>query len=669
MNKVSLKRTYFRSVAILILSMVLVFDFRSALQPIPSLSLLNILAHERAAEYLTIGAIFDLVYFVVVVLALHFVWAYLITISCAPWFEKLRNDNQRTIFWLIIVVLHLFLVLALNSYLYPTSLLSIFRNTGFASLWFILPLTLALTSLFYFGLIKRQRNIQILVYSVAFLFLLTPPVFFDNPDKDKEQPDVILIGLDGLRPDHLQYSRQHLADKMPTLNRFLKDTVIYDRSYTTLPRTFVAWHSLLKSQYPHQHGGRFNIPHPTLVDKNIAPLNLLKQHGYHTIYALDERRFNHIDTDYGFDTVVGPAIGIGDQLITGVSDIPIINILTNLSFGRYFFPFLYLNRAQGKTYDPIMFNEEVINTLSPDKPNFLALHLCMLHWPYTSKDFIEVKNDLWNNNYPYFMYASLLQRLDSQFEQLITELERQGYLDNALVYLFSDHGDGFRLDKDALKPAKLPPPMELRVSSWGHGTNILDQTQSEILLAYNAFKNGEPVHPGVTLNGLFSITDIMPSILNTLDMSSPAASESMQGHVLPMTQSEVSENRAIFVDSSLPSKAVDTSQVNETSIIYRSMEHYEVTDEGHLVMSPKAYKEFSQQKQRSVYIDNWQLAYIPTIKDMVIVNIEKKQWHLYSQFPDELLKQRLMSMLCHHYQSLDIHFCEPPQHQTNLTSQ
>ena len=99
------------------------------------------------------------------------------------------------------------------------------------------------------------------------------------------------------------------------------------------------------------------------------------------------------------------------------------------------------------------------------------------------------------------------------------------------------------------------------------------------------------------------------------------------------------------------------------------MGHYEVTDKGHLVMSPEAYHEFKHQKQRSVYIGNWQLAYIPTIDDLIIVDIEQKQWHLYSQFPDAVLKNQLLSALCQHYHSIEIDYCDAPQQQASLLSQ
>ncbi|TLU61483.1 DUF229 domain-containing protein [Thalassotalea litorea] len=659
MNKVTLRRTFYRSIAILILSMVLVFDYRSALQPIPRLSLLNILAHEKADEYLTLGVVIDLLYFIVVILVLHVLWAYIITISCSSFYRKMKSDNQRTILWLILVVLHWILVLAINSYIYPTSLLSIYRHSFLATLWFITPVVGALLFLFFQGLWQRNQKIQIAVFATAFLFLMTPPIFWKNEDKYKDKPDVILIGLDGLRPDHLQYTSRHntrnqAVSYMPNLDDFLDKTIIYDRAYTTLPRTFVAWQSLLTSQYPHQHGGRFNIPHPSLVNKDVAPLESLKKANYQTIYALDERRFNHIDKDYGFDEIVGPSIGIADQLITGVSDIPLINILTNVSFGKYFFPFLYLNRAQGKTYAPELFNNEVINRLDPMQPNFMAVHLCMLHWPYTSKDFINVKPELWNNNYPHFMYASLLEKLDQQFVHLISGLQRLGYLDNAIVYVFSDHGDGFRLERDKIMPAPKSPELKLRVTSWGHGTNILDQSQARILLAYNRFKNGQPVHTAKVVNGVFSITAIMPSILQQLNLSAG----NMQGKPFPIDEPQKPKEKIAFVDSSLPMKSIDTSSINETSLLYRSMDHYQVTANGHLVMTPDAYQDFTYLKQRAVYYRQWQLAYLPNLDDLIIIDLHRKEWSLYDTYVGEAPKLKLRHMLCNHYQSLQLPVCE-----------
>ncbi|NRA84601.1 MAG: hypothetical protein HRU22_12775 [Gammaproteobacteria bacterium] len=106
-----------------------------------------------------------------------------------------------------IIVLHLTLLLGANSYFYPTSLLVFFRGTMLAEPLLLICLSLVLIAVFLAGLYLqcgRVISISCTILMVAALlgnkmypsFIRTTPL---------EQPNIIIIGIDGLRPDHLTY--------------------------------------------------------------------------------------------------------------------------------------------------------------------------------------------------------------------------------------------------------------------------------------------------------------------------------------------------------------------------------------------------------------------------------------------------------------------------------
>lgn len=638
---ISIKRTFFRTVALLLLFSILIFNYRNSLQ---SFSHISILTSSKNLDNLqSPELLFDLSFFTLTFISLQILWAYIICVSCKPFFNKTENNNIRTLIWLTIVALHVLLSISANSYYTPTSLLAIFRESFLSNIIFILLLCFFLFSLFVSSLLMEKKHIQaLLIISIVGFFSM--PYSFNLKVATVDKPNIIIIGLDALRPDHL--NRQYKSSTLtPNIDAFINDSVTYQDSYTTLARTFVAWFSLLKSQYPTTHGGRFNLTPDNLIDKKLEINHILKEKGYQTIYAMDERRFNPIDESYGFDLSIGPKVGLADQMITSIADFPIINLLSNTKFAEYFLPYIFTNRGNGKTYDPIVFNNRVLNSLSADRANFLAVHFCMLHWPFTSKDFIHVDPELWRENYNHFMYQSLLNKLDLQFKDFMDKLQKQGMLKNALVFIFSDHGESFKLAADRLKEKEFDQP-EIKMDAWGHGTNILDQKQAKILLAYSEYKNGKKINGAKKINGTFSLIDIVPTIAQKLHLSL----EKAEGKPLPTENNKLLYDRFVFVESSLPVKSINNSFIDTNKVFYETKENYMVTKKGKVTLKPEKYFDFITKKQRSVYFKDWQLVMQPGFNDLILVDLAARNWTPASRYKGEAPVKEMLHELCNHYE-------------------
>ncbi|WP_432473224.1 sulfatase-like hydrolase/transferase [Amphritea sp. HPY] len=647
--QITVKRTFWRTAFLMLLSIGLLLYYRQILQFYTPLAIADTITHIKQEHLLNTALILDIVYFIVVVISLHLFWVMLITISCIPWIKSNYSDNTKTLIWLTIFTTHLTLSLALNSILYPTSLLAFLRDTLLDSWAAVILLAIPSGLLLLHALWQLiGRFTTSVLFTILTAGILTGLNSYPGYQEKQQSPNIIIIGIDGLRPDHLAH-RGMTPQLAPGLNSFLSNSIIFDKTYTPMARTYVAWMSLLKGQYPVTHEARFNLTDPDIVDKKFPLLQQLKNKNYRTLYAMDERRFNHIDEEYGFDRVIGPKLGAADAIITHSADLPLVNLLVNTSLSEYLMPFLNLNRAYGKAYNPENFNQRVISSMATDRPNFVAVHFCMLHWPYTSREFIADLPVPWQGNYNHYMYQAMLPKMDAQFSAFMDQLKRSGQLDNALVYVFSDHGEGFNLPRDQLTTSSTEPT-ELQVNAWGHGTNILNQPQSEVLLAFNRFQDGEPAIAPAIVDGLYSLIDIAPTLFSQLGLSNPA--HAFDGEALhPETVPNMSNgDRLVFTESSIPVKAINTSFIDEKKVVSETASKYEINSLGRPQLKTELYPELLEKKQRAVYSDNWQLAILPDQQQPVLVNTQSLQLHQLSDYKGDAPWQVMLRALCEHYQ-------------------
>jgi arylsulfatase A-like enzyme len=662
-SSISLMRTYIRTLALLLLFIVVFINYKQLIQFYSAFSLANAMTHIEIEHLSSKGLLLDLGYFLGIVFLLHACWAAVITVSCRSWFLLSDNDNVKTQCWLILLLLHYIFILSANAYFYPTSLLGILRGTPLANGAFIGILGTLLITNFIFAMVQALLPRKRLFIASALVMTLLTPVVLYNVLRTTEQslatssdkPNIIIIGIDGLRPDHLAHKG---ADNKlaPNINKLLSQSLIYDRTYTPQARTYVAWMGILTGQYPITNGARFNLAPPELVDLRLPLITALKAQGYQATYAMDERRFNQIDESYGFDKAIGPKIGAADAIIASFADLPLINLWVNTPASHWLFPYLYINRAYGKTYNPHLFNQEVLNGLAVDKPNFLAVHFCQLHWPFTSKDFIELDKSRWDGNYNHYMYQEMIKKVDRQVDEFMKGLQGRGQLNNAQVYLLSDHGEGFMLAKDRLTLDKLHSSQtedsdnRLNVAAWGHGTNNLAQEQSEVLLASIRYKQGKPVNQAGVVKGLFSLVDVAPSIFEAQDFKLEPQDNPFDGRPLKALETNTGGEEYVFVESSLPVNAINASFIDDKKVMSETASHYEIRDNGRIVMKPADYQANIRLKQRSVYYQDWQLTLLPKDNNIILVNTREKSWQSLANYQGDAPWRKMLNSLCKHYE-------------------
>jgi len=489
---------------------------------------------------------------------------------------------------------------------------------------------------------------------------------------DMQQPNVILIGLDSLRPDYTGYfGNQHVHT--PHIDHFLHGATIFTNAYTPLARTFPSWASILTAKYPLHSHARVNLANPANIVANDTLAKRLKENGYFTIYGTDEPRFTDITQAYGFDRIIGPKGGAVEFLLSGLSDLPLTNLLINLPAGRFLFPYNYGNRSADITYQPDNFLKLVKYGIAnrPNKPVLLAIHLCLTHWPF------RWAQDGQSDEMPApDRYRSSIKAVDAQLGSLLQILKAAGLLDHSIVVLLSDHGVTLGMPHDRLITEKKyhgdlkklksvsavklgsAPDFTLEIrryytisTSYGQGTDVLSPKQYHVLMAFKGF--GVPFRPAKKMNVFSSLFDIAPTVLDYLHFSP-------MRHVDGMSLMKL-KSRPFFIETGDKVAETETNKIYVDKVVKQTIGAYRIDRvSGLLILTPAAEKAIIDNKQHAIFSGDWLLAHYPselhyrikgkTFKPVrapayfVLVNLKTGQWTvgLTSQFAKTAPVSQLM---------------------------
>lgn len=360
-------------------------------------------------------------------------------------------------------------------------------------------------------------------------------------------PNVLIVGVDALRPDHLRHFG-YTRDTAPRLDRFLDEATVFDNAVTPLPRTWPAWTSILTGTDPTRHGQRMSLPKPgsERPRNGIALItDALHAAGYHTRFMTDDSRFSYMVPSMNFDVIDQPPVNVGAFALSG----------TDPHF-RAFFNFLHgpagwriarawrYNQAFGNTWDPLKFAEHVaagIADASRHDRFFMAVHFCTLHapgsrtWPwhklfdmpqgkgsnrfrYRSTGSKVADGDRWGDRQiqeaekrsrqqNLNIYDAGIAMVDASWARIARALDEGGLWDDTLVVVLSDHGEDF-LEDDTRYPFRGP---NHGYTPWGTG-------QSRVVLA---LKGGG--FRAASREDLVSLVDIAPTIARYTGVDLPTA--------------------------------------------------------------------------------------------------------------------------------------------------
>jgi arylsulfatase A-like enzyme/Tfp pilus assembly protein PilF len=217
---------------------------------------------------------------------------------------------------------------------------------------------------------------------------------------------VILISIDTLRADHLP-AYGYSQVETPHIDRLRADSVLFENAYSHSPLTLPSHLSVLTGLLPYEHGVRNNVGYRFDGGRHATLPVYLKQRGYSTGAAVSAyvlRGKTGIST--GFD-VYEDGIAARDRVPLGTLQRP----------GRV------------AVESGLQWIEE-----QAGQPFFFLLHLFEPHTPYDPPEPYRSRYAL--------AYDGEIAAADAALGVFLDGLSGLGVYDEAVVFLFSDHGEG-----------------------------------------------------------------------------------------------------------------------------------------------------------------------------------------------------------------------------------
>lgn len=400
--------------------------------------------------------------------------------------------------------------------------------------------------------------------------LLAGGLWIANRSSIERPPNIVIVVLDTLRPDHLGlygYER----DTSPLLDARADEFFVFQNAQTVAPWTAPSLVSIMTGLYPDVHQVRA-FPYPGRMGAGATTLaEILKRYGFATgafteggfakgIFGLDQG-FDVYPTNEGDDVSHGSNRTYPSR-IKGNFDrlLPWIEARgTDEPFFAFFqtyephSPFRapeeyiqYFNPDYDEDADHALVEATInawnVDRTTPSNEGYRAMQRHILHCEYGNMPVIELPQLLIETSveagiplemfvddaeylqWAHDVYDAEIRFTDSQLERLWEALEANGQADNTLVVIVSDHGEGLG-----------------QHGVMGHGGVLHDDVLRVVFML-------RPVGDSFTprrVNDLVSLVDVVPTVLELMDLNS--GNSRFQGEsAVPLMRGESRPDKATF---------------------------------------------------------------------------------------------------------------------------
>lgn len=349
------------------------------------------------------------------------------------------------------------------------------------------------------------------VVSIGLIYMWNENIDMPFPDDKaslaKDRPNIILLTIDTLRPDHLG-CYGNAAVSSPNIDRLASTGYLFSQAVTAVPLTLPSHSSILTGVYPPRHGVRLNSQ--PLPESNTTLAEILADHGYQTAACISVKI---LGTAYGmgqgfyyFNSIMGGRVNffylqrrssLFDAVVRALLDPP--NILT---------------RTAKKTTD------EVMNWLRRNKqqPFFLWIHYYDPHLPLDPPEpfaemyrksrqggerIYQVLTDI-NKVGPLKvdlrLYDGEVGYVDQQLGRIFSVLEEQQMMNDAIIIFTADHGEHL-----------------IEHNYYGHGLRLYDPSLRIPLI----IKPAKAITRQERIQDQVQSVDIFPTILEMVSIPAP----------------------------------------------------------------------------------------------------------------------------------------------------
>jgi len=287
-------------------------------------------------------------------------------------------------------------------------------------------------------------------------------------------PNLLIITIDTLRPDHLECYGYKLI-KTPRINALAADGILIENAYSPIPLTLPSHASLFTGTYPVFHGVR-DFTGFTLSKERATLATMLKSAGYRTGAVVASAVLEaHWGISQGFDFYYDNFPPPSTQNWQSVAE----------------------RRGDEVVRESLRWLEK-----HKKEPFFLWVHLFDPHDPYTPPP-------PYDRQYSARPYDGEIAFTDENVGRIIDTLKQSGLYDNCLIVLLGDHGESLGEHGEQT-----------------HGFFIYDSTLRIPLI----FKlPGAAAPRAKRVAGPVRIVDVVPTVLQVLGLSGKLRTPEVQG--------------------------------------------------------------------------------------------------------------------------------------------
>jgi arylsulfatase A-like enzyme len=321
--------------------------------------------------------------------------------------------------------------------------------------------------------------------------------------ESKPRPNVILIGVDTLRRDHLGCYGYGRATS-PNIDDLARRGSLFEHAVASSPWTLPSFATVFTSLYPSQHGAKGTMSPMGKTFPTLA--SVLRDNGYTTgatVNAPFLKDSYGVARGFDFYDMASPE----DRVADGTTDDALGWIDTNgeepfLLFVHYFDP--HLPYSPPAPYDTLFCPHYSGTVPNPYDPTSLPL--------IRDRGFKQLESlspEDWNRIES--LYDGEIAFADASIGALLEGLDQRGLLENTLIVFMSDHGEEF-----------------FEHYGFEHGHTLYE----ELIKIPLMFSLPGTVPEDRSITRQVRLVDVMPTILDMLDIPVPTGAEGVS--LLPL---------------------------------------------------------------------------------------------------------------------------------------
>lgn len=364
---------------------------------------------------------------------------------------------------------------------------------------------------------NRQRSFQRVLATawclaglvVLALYLGLPPRRGVLPVGGAAGPNVLIITVDTLRADHLPaYGYPHIST--PTLDALAARGTLFENAFSTCSWTLPSFGTLMTGRMPRALNLQF---HDKRLHPDVLTLPGVMAESGRAAVGVSSNAF--FSATYGFDSGFHRFVNVYDRdLRPGLAGVFLHDLLLRVG----------TMRDDAPNVNALAFDQLVDLR---GKPFFLWVHYMDPHkpyggpWPKTLPEYdrgyrgpityvyyedqpIDMNGrrlDETDVRHVQALYDSDIVRFDHYLGELLDRLEAEGFLENTVIVVASDHGEEF-----------------LEHGFWGHGKDLyVEQTHVPLILA------GPGVPVGLRVAARVSLLDLPAAVCDLAGVAAPGS--------------------------------------------------------------------------------------------------------------------------------------------------